>query len=538
MGERERTALSATAALKSLAVALVLGAAALLPAPARAETVLRVAMTAGDIPDWTGQPDQGFEGYRFVGWSLYDALINWDLSHSDREAQMVPGLATKWSIDPANNKRWIFELRQGVKFHDGCKLNADLVVWNIERLLDDKTPGFHPVQYARQRARSINIERAEKIDDATVAIYTKTPDSLASYNFSIWFMISKCALEKVNYDYAQYAKAPAGTGPYRFDRVVPRERLEFIKNTDYWNPARVPKHDRMVLIPMPEATTRAAALLAGQVDIVEAPSPDTIPRLKSSGMNVITLPYPHNWHYQLNFVEPPFNDVRVRRAANYAMNRDEMVDMLGGVAQPGYAIYTPTSKLYGNPIKYEFDPKKATALLKEANCYPCAITLAISTSGSGQMQPLPMNELVKAQLEAVGFKVKLEVMDWNALLDVGIKGREKYPQYSGINISRATQDPQYGLLRFVMKQQWAPAGGNWGWYSTQEVEDLIAEAMRTFDDEARDILLTKIHEIASRDAVMLFVTHDLNPRALSPKLKGFVQAQSWFQDLTPIVVGN
>jgi peptide/nickel transport system substrate-binding protein len=129
-------------------------------------------------------------------------------------------------------------------------------------------------------------------------------------------------------------------------------------------------------------------------------------------------------------------------------------------------------------------------------------------------------------------------MDWNALLDVGIKGREKYPQYSGINISRATQDPQYGLLRFVMKQQWAPAGGNWGWYSTPEVEDLIAEAMRTFDDEARDILLTKIHEIASRDAVMLFVTHDLNPRALSPKLKGFVQAQSWFQDMTPIVVGN
>jgi len=138
-------------------------------------------------------------------------------------------------------------------------------------------------------------------------------------------------------------------------------------------------------------------------------------------MNVITLPYPHNWHYQLNFVDPPFNDVRVRRAANHAMNRDEM---LGGIAQPGYAIYTPTRKLYGNPVKYEYDTKKATALLKEAGCYPCSVTLAISTSGSGQMQPLPMNELVKAQLEAVGFKVKLEVMDWNALLDVAIKGRE------------------------------------------------------------------------------------------------------------------
>src|SRR5204863_8856552 len=108
--------------------------------------------------------------------------------------------------------------------------------------------------------------------------------------------------------------------------------------------------------------------------------------------------------------------------------------------QEGFAIYAPGSAIYGKPVKYEYDPKKATALLKEAGCYPCQVTFAISTSGSGQMQPLPMNELVKAQLEAVGFKVKLDVMDWNTLLDVGIKGREKFPQINAINISRATQD--------------------------------------------------------------------------------------------------
>src|SRR6516164_10229691 len=169
---------------------------------ARGESVLRVAMTAGDIPDWTGQPDQGFEGYRFVGWSLYDALINWDLSRSDREAGLTPGLAVKWGIDPANNKRWVFELRQGVKFHDGCKLDADRVVWNIARLIDEKTPGFNPVHYARLRARSINVERAEKIDDGTVAIYTKTPDSFLPYNMSVWYMMSKCAAEKANFDNA------------------------------------------------------------------------------------------------------------------------------------------------------------------------------------------------------------------------------------------------------------------------------------------------------------------------------------------------
>jgi peptide/nickel transport system substrate-binding protein len=253
-------------------------------------------------------------------------------------------------------------------------------------------------------------------------------------------------------------------------------------------------------------------------------------------MQVITRPYPHNWHYQLNFVDGPFKDKRVRQAANYAMNREEMKAMLNGLAQEGYATVAPSSPYYGKPVIYKYDPKKATALLKEAKCYPCDVTLAISASGSGQMQPLPMNELVKAQLEAVGFKVKLEVMDWNALLDVTFKGREKFPKSHAINVSRATQDPFSGIFRFVMKKQWAPAGGNWGHYENAEIEKLIDQIYKTFDQPARDKMITRVHEIMSEDAAMLFVTHDLNPRALSPKLKGFVQAQSWFQDLTPIVV--
>lgn len=505
--------------------------------PARSEAVLRVAMTAGDIPDVTGQPDQGFEGYRFVGYTIYDSLILWDLTKSDKEATLAPGLATKWYVDPANNKRWIFDLRKDVTFHDGCKLDADLVVWNIVRLIDDKAPHFHAKQFASMRTRTNNIERAEKIDDHTVAIVMKEQDSLFYIQMSFWMMISKCQFEKAG-SYEAYAKMPSGTGPYKFDKMVPRERLELTRNDKYWNPARLPKHDRLVLLPMPEATTRAAALLSGQVDFVEAPSPDTIPRLKSSGMQIVTLPYPHNWHYQFNFVDGPFKDKRVRQAANYAMNRDEMVDMLGGLAQPGYATVPPSSPYFGKPVIYKFDPKKATALLKEAKCFPCEVTFAISTSGSGQMQPLPMNELVKAQMEAVGFKVKLETMDWNALLTVTFQGREKWQNIHGVNVSRATQDPFSGIFRFAMKKQWAPAGGNWGHYESPEIEKLITEIYTTFDAEKRDAMITKVHEIMNEDAAMLFVTHDLNPRALSPKLKGFVQAQSWFQDLTPITVGT
>ena len=111
----------------SLVVAAALAAAS----PAQAQTTLRVAMTAGDIPDVTGQPDQGFEGYRFVGYTLYDSLILWDLSRSDVEASLTPGLATKWEIDPKDSKRWIFTLRKDVKFHDGSDFNADVVLWNM-----------------------------------------------------------------------------------------------------------------------------------------------------------------------------------------------------------------------------------------------------------------------------------------------------------------------------------------------------------------------------------------------------------------------
>src|SRR5262245_57621591 len=82
-----------------------------------AETVLRVAMTAGDVPITIGQPDQGFEGSRFVGYNLYDALILWDLSRADVATELRPGLATSWKVDPADPHRWIIALRQGVKFH-------------------------------------------------------------------------------------------------------------------------------------------------------------------------------------------------------------------------------------------------------------------------------------------------------------------------------------------------------------------------------------------------------------------------------------
>ena len=306
---------------------------------------LTVGMTAGDIPVTTGNPDQGFEGYRFVGYNLYDTLVLWDLSKADKPSEIKPGLATSWEIDPNDHKRWIVHLREGVKWHDGCPFTADDVVWNIQYRTDKKAPFFFAQQFAYSRSFLVNVKSVSKIDDHTVAFETNFVESLFPYSLSYVMMISRCRAQALHYDWAQYALHPSGTGPYRFDRFVPHQRLEFVPNTDYWDKARIPKQDRLVLIPMPEASTRTAALLAGQVDWIEAPSPDAIPRLKASGMKIVTNVYPHDWPYMLNFARGPFKDLRVRQAANYAINRKDVVDLLGGTAIPGAGCRTAEPSL-------------------------------------------------------------------------------------------------------------------------------------------------------------------------------------------------
>ena len=121
-------------ALKSLALAvtLALGAGAAMAQ----EKVLRIAMTAGDIPRTSGQPDQGFEGNRFTGIPMYDALTQWDLSKADKPSELVPGLALSWEVDAKDKTKWLFKLRPGVKFHDGSAFTADAVVWNVNKVLD------------------------------------------------------------------------------------------------------------------------------------------------------------------------------------------------------------------------------------------------------------------------------------------------------------------------------------------------------------------------------------------------------------------
>jgi peptide/nickel transport system substrate-binding protein len=530
--------------LASIGAAALAGAIALPAIPASAETVLRVGMTAADIPLNIGQPDQGFEGFRFMGYMLYDALVLWDLSKSDAPSQLTPGLAESWSVDPADPSRWIFKLRQGVKFHDGSPFTADDVVWNFDKVTNTAAPQYEAKQAALVAVRIPALKAVKKVDDYTVEILTDGPNAYVPYQVSFWFMSSQEHYEKVG-SWPEFAKSPSGTGPWKFVSETPRAKVEMVPNKEYWNPARVPKVDRVILRPIPEASARVAALLSGQVDFIEAPPPDSIPRLKSSGMTIVTNAYPHNWAIKPSRIEgSPWNDLNVRKAANLCIDRAGLNQLLGGLSVPAEGHLPPGDTWFGQPaFKLAYQPDEARKLMAAAGfsaAKPLTVKISISTSGSGQMQPLPMFEFVQSNLNECFFNVQAEVMEWNALLAFDRQpANSKEAVEKGVNatiISHATQDPYSAFERFFLSSRISPAGSNWGMINNPWYDKTLAEAAKTFDPAALTKILQSVHEYAVNNAEWIWVTHDVNPRAIAPHVKGFVQAKSWFQDLKPITI--
>src|ERR1700720_773216 len=157
---------------------------------------LRIAMTASDTPTTTGIPNNGGEGFRFCGFPAFDGLIDWDFTHPEQIAGLTPGLASEWKIDDSDHTRWVFTLRDGVKFHDGTDVTADAVIWNLRRLYDEKSPQFDPAASAIVRSFVYMLDRWEQIDPRTIAIYTKTPFSFFPSIVPTMLMVSPTQWEK------------------------------------------------------------------------------------------------------------------------------------------------------------------------------------------------------------------------------------------------------------------------------------------------------------------------------------------------------
>jgi peptide/nickel transport system substrate-binding protein len=527
---------------------LLAAACAALPAgyalDASAQGTIRIGMTAADIPLTHGQPDQGFEGNRFTGIPLYDSLTAWDLTRGDRATPLVASLATEWAVDANDKTKWIFRLRQGVKFHDGSDFNADAVVWNVRKVLDREAPHFDPRQVGVTATRMPTLRRAEKIDDYTVALYTSEPDSLLPINLTNLFMASpthwerkRAAAASAEAAWNAFAADPSGTGPFRMTRFVPRERAEYVRNDAYWG--NKAKAERIVLLPIPEANARTAALLSGQVDWIEAPAPDAIPQLRARGMRIESNTQPHVWPWQPCFADgSPLADVRIRKAINLGIDREGLKTLLGGLMVPAVGTVQPGHPWWGNPsFQIKHDPEAAKRLLAEAGYgpqRPLTLKVQISASGSGQMQPLPMNEFIQQNLREIGVNVEFDVIEWNALFTNWRRGC-KDPSARGahaINVSFAAMDPFFAMVRFWDSKMAPPVSNNWGHFSNPRFDAMVAEARTSFDAAARDAALARLHAAGVDEALFIWIAHDVAPRAMSPRVRGFVQPQSWFVDLT------
>jgi peptide/nickel transport system substrate-binding protein len=513
--------------------------------PALAETTLRIGMTASDIPTATGLPNNGFEGMRFLGYPIFEGLVLWDLTRTDRLAGLRPGLAEKWEQDPEDSKTWIFHLRHGVKFHDGTDFNADAVIWNLDRYFNSTSPQYEPPSSAMSRARVPVMGSYKKVDDVTVAITTTKPASYFPYMAVYLLFTSPTSFEKAGKDWAKVAALPAvGTGPFRITKIVPRQEADLARWDKYWDASKTAKVDNVVLTPIPEANSRLAALRAGQVDWIEVPPADGIASLKSTGFNIVTGSYPHvwPWFYNIGAANSPFKDVKVRQALNYCIDREGLVSLLSGTAEPSVGWLKTSDPDFGNPVnRYKFDPAKGKALLTEAgytSAKPLSFKAMISNSGSGQMLPLPMNEFLQQNLkEACGVNVEFDVVEWQVLLTAA-RATPDSPSLQGamvLNVSSPSSD--VGIMaRYFSSANFAPNGFNFEQWKDDEFDDALKTIGEATDPKAISAAFRRAHERLVDNPPWLYIVHDLNPRAMSPKVKGFVSPQSWFVDLTLVSV--
>ncbi|MGW3957765.1 ABC transporter substrate-binding protein [Streptomyces sp. NPDC004752] len=473
----------------------------------------------------------GFEGKRLVSFQIYEGLTRYDLSKSNRPSEITSALATSWKV-AQDRRTWTFTLRKGVKFQDGTRFDADSVVFNLDRYLNKKSPYHTDALGASASEYAGDITKYRKLADDRIQLVTKEPNGHFPQDLAHVLIASPTAVRKTGS--AKFSEHPVGTGPFRFLSQKAGEQIELAPFKDYWRGA--PKLDKLIVKALPDAAARTAALRSGSVNWIEYPNPDDMASLEADGAKVVTNSYDHLWYWILDTTAKPWNDPRVRRAANYAIDREAIAeDLLHGTADPahqaaphGTFAYDPASDTYGH------DPAKARKLLAEAG-YPKGFSTSVTvpTGGSGNLIPVPIAEAVQRDLAAVGIKVEIRSTDWSTLISAEAKGEVARDSQA---IAQSTTLFQSEALLPLFIGTGSPF---WtGHYSNPQVDKLLAAAGAEVDRSAREADYQQALKLVTADAPWLFVVNDRNPRALSPKVHGLVQPQSWFLDLTTVWVSS
>ena len=461
---------------------------------------------------------------------VYEGLVRFEPGTLD----LGPSLAREWSVGE-DGRRYTFKLRDDVVFHDGSAFDAEAVRFNFGRMLDGDHPfadtGPFPMAFLFSMVESI-----ETPDPHTVVFKLNEPYApfLSNLAYPTGYMVSPA---QVRAEGSRFGRDPSGTGPWRFrewarQRWVLLERFEAHRDT-----ASGTGVNRLIFRPLPDENSRLTELLAGNIDLlVEAP-PDLVGYLREHGDFAVTeTEGSHLWFLILNTREPPFDDVRVRRAVNYAVDKEAITrDLLQDTASVAHGVISRVFDWASNPDvrPYPHDPEKARRLIEEAGHAGATVRLYATESGSGMLEPLPMASALQADLARVGLNVRIEVFEWNTFLarvNAGLEGRAHMAQMAWI-----THDPDTLPSLALSSTALPEAGGfNSGYFENKRLDELLAAARRTTDFGERGRLYRDIDRLVHEEAPFLFVAAWRQNAVHSRALRGMRLEPSFLLNLTEV----
>ncbi len=449
---------------------------------------------------------------------LYDQLVRF----KDGSTEIEPSLAEKWNISD-DGLEYVFTLRKDVKFHDGTDFNADAVKFSIERQIDENHPMHHTGQYAYADFTFGMVEEVEVLGEYEVKIVLNEPfapflSNLAMHSASI---VSPEAVEKYQED---FTKNPVGTGPYKFVSWNPGVEVILEKNEEHFRDK--PTISKLIFKPISEAQTRLAELESGNIDLIVNVPPDDLVRLEGSDkVQKIEDAGMHVWWTAFNTQKEPFNNVKVRQAFNYAVNKEAIVDsLLQGTGELANSPVPPNVWGHNPNVKnYPYDPEKAKELLVEAG-YPDGfeVNYWIPESGSGMQQPQVMAAAIQADLAQVGVKLNIQTFEWGTYLDkVFVPIEEAEMDLHQMSWIGDNGDPDNFLYILLSGEQWPLKGFNDSYYNNDEVNQLLKEARVTSDKAERTKMYEKVQEIVMEEAPWLVLDYEKQIVLANPNLVDF-----------------
>ncbi|WP_226863307.1 ABC transporter substrate-binding protein [Mycolicibacterium baixiangningiae] len=502
--------------------------------PAQTGNVFVVAIESeADILD--PQVAGGWVSWR-INRQIFEPLVDQDLTIPSDQATippLKPGLAESWEVSD-DGLDYTFHIRKGVRFHDGTPLDAKAIEYNVRRMWDKGSPMYSARAAGQTGFVWKFVESVSTVDEHTVKIILKQPFSeflrmLTQGGNGSTAIMSPTALEKYGDDVADH---PVGTGPFKFAERIRGERIDLVRNDDYWG--KVPYIDGVVFRPLPDPSARTAALRSGDVDMIAVPNPDSIDNLVSEGYQLSEGIPPHTWYLSFNMKDRYTSIPEVRQAINLAVDREGMAqDLLRGSVTPAYGVQAISAGGYVERRDvYERNLDKARQLLASVGLENgFETTLITSTDGSGQIMPAQMAEFIQQNLAEVGINMKIQTQEWISYLGVWARGMQ-----DGVGMAQMSwgMTSPYWLYIVTSSELQAPNGPNVGYYDNPVLDEAMDNAITALDPAEAEKWWREANNIVSDDAALVPIVNDKAPYMLAPYVTGFVSASEEWYDLTEV----